>query len=397
MACVVAAGLALAACGGKVSGGGGDCPPGARCPDDTGAPDDTAPPPEDTTPPPYDTSVPYDTYEPYDTYDPYDSSPPPWDSSYDSYPPPPDTGCGTGYCSPGSSCGSPCLSCYCLSSGTWTCSATPGCTDGGTPTCPIAEPSDGSPCLGSIDCKWPNSCGSADYGSCIYGTWRLKTDCTPPSGCPMSRPAPGSACASTAPYPYCKYPSLCGGGTDLAYCKGGAWSFDDAPCPPPPPCPYTTPPYGSYCPVDGQHCSIANSCGGFDDATCYGHGWSVAIGPCRPPPPPVCPPSFPSDGSYCPTDGQECDYGSACGTTDYAICSGNRWTTKSSCGSSCPTYEPKSGEACKTPSSTMCSYAGSAPGCMIDCFCALDYRWACYAPPCYDAGPPPPYEAGWYE
>ena len=379
------AGLA-SACGGRVDPDVTACPPEAHClPDGAVIPEDSG--------------VPYDSGAPDTGYPPPDSGDP--DTSY----PPPDTGaCGSGPCSPGYSCAIPCGSCSCVEGGGWVCSGTTDCYDSGYhpdvypetyPTCPAFEPYDGQYCGGSegIKCSWPSACGSTDYGYCSGGAWHLKAE-TCPSGCPPYRPLEGSSCTSTAPFPYCKYPSMCGG-TDLAYCTGGRWSYEPSACPPPappPPCPYSTPPSGSYCPSEGATCTTTSMCGGSDLARCLGHAWSVSVGPCMPPPPPPppCPYALPSDGSYCPIEKQECDYKNACGSTDYAVCYGGAWRVKGTCaGGSCPVYEPASGEYCSTPSSTMCNYA-KPYGCSTACFCAKDYRWACYDPPCY----PPPYDGG---
>jgi hypothetical protein len=367
------------ACGGRVNPELPSCPPGVDCPEaDTGVSPDSALP---------------DGYVP-------DTGKPPPDSSYDTwYPPPPDTStCGSGPCSPGYTCRIPCGSCTCLEGGGWVCSGGTDCYDSGIPDvypgCPVVEPYDGQFCGGyeGSSCSWANACGTTDYGYCSGGRWSVKAD-TCPGGCPPYRPIEGSACSSTAPLPYCKYPSACGG-TDLAYCTYGRWTFAPSDCPPPPPppppCPYSTPPTGSYCADEGIYCKTISSCGGSDVAQCIGHGWKVSPGPCLPPPPPPCPYVVPSDGSYCPSERQECYFPTPCGTSDYAVCVGGGWRVKSSCtGGTCPAYEPVSGSKCSVPSSTMCNYPNPY-GCSTSCFCAKDYRWACYDPPCY----PPPYDGG---
>lgn len=278
-----------------------------------------------------------------------DSGHPEPDSGFEDWLPPPDSGaCGSGPCSPGYTCAIPCGSCSCVAGGGWVCSGGTDCYDSGPypdayPTCPPYEPFDGQYCGGDegLSCTWPSSCGTSDYGYCSGGRWSVKRE-TCPSGCPTTRPMAGTSCASTAPFPYCKYPSACGG-VDLAYCTTGVWEYGPSDCPPPPPCPYALPP----------------------------------------------------DGSYCPVDKQECDYANACGTTDYAVCIGGGWRVKPTCtGGSCPVYEPVSGASCTTPSATMCSYP-TPYGCSTDCFCAKDFRWACYDPPCYP--PPPDYDGGFVD
>jgi hypothetical protein len=373
--------LLASACGGRVDPLD-TCPPEAHCLPD-GAIDDSG--------------VPYDSALPDTGY-----PPPPDSGSPDSwYPPPPDAyTCGSGPCSPGYTCPIPCGSCTCLAGGGWMCSGSTGCVDSGPypdsypdsyPVCPAVEPYDGQYCGGSegASCAWPNSCGTTDYGYCSGSRWSVKAEVCP-GGCPPYRPSEGSPCGSTAPYPYCKYPSACGG-TDLAYCTGGRWTFGPSDCPPPPPpCPYSTPPVGSYCADEGAYCYTTSTCGGSDVSRCVAHAWNVSPGPCLPPPPPPCPGKLPADGTYCPSEKQECYFPTPCGTSDYAVCYGGAWHTKSSCTSgSCPAYEPPSGTYCSTPSSTMCNYA-KPYGCSTSCFCAKDYRWACYDAPCY----PPPYDGG---
>ena len=251
--------LLLGACGGHVEVAG-SCPPGAHCPDD-------------------DTGVKPDSGEPLDSSVPDTGYPPPPDSGYDTgYPPPDSYACGSGPCTPGDSCSIPCGSCTCLADGGWICSGTTDCYDSGIypdtyPTCPPYEPYDGQYCGGAegLSCGWPSSCGTTDYGYCSGGRWVVKRDTCPSGGCPTARPAAGTSCTTTAPYPYCKYPSSCGG-IDLAYCIGGAWEYGPSDCPPPPPCPYSLPSDGSYCPVEKQECDYGNPCGTTDYAVCAGGG-----------------------------------------------------------------------------------------------------------------------------
>ncbi len=313
------------------------------------------------------------------------------DTAPDTYPYPDTGSCGWGRCTPGESCGIPCGSCTCYPDGTWACASDPGCYDSGPPDtpdyCPPGMPPGGSGCYGSSRCYYPSACGGFDEADCVGGSWKVSiTSC---GGCPASEPPSGTYCPSEGAS--CKWPNFCGG-ADYGSCLGGRWSITGSSCPPPPPppCPIDTPPYGSYCPSEGTYCSTRNSCGTYDDSYCSGHSWIVKYGTCLPPPPP-CPGYTPPDGSYCGgSEGASCSAPDTCGGTSYFYCSASTWHVKSSCIGSCPTYAPPSGTGCSAPSSTMCSYP-SAGGCGQSCFCAKDFRWACYDLPC---PPPPSFDGG---
>jgi hypothetical protein len=72
-------------------------------------------------------------------------------------------------------------------------------------------------------------------------------------------------------------------------------------------CPATPPNEGTFCPTDGVECTFGTSCG--PEFICRNNTWGIVIRTC--PPPPTCPLSPPS-GSCNGEVGISCSWGSGC-------------------------------------------------------------------------------------
>lgn len=166
-----------------------------------------------------------------------------------------------------------------------------------------------------------------------------------------------------------------------------AYTCVDAEPPPPPPCPYPKPADRTYCPVEGQTCEYKNSCGSIDVAYCAlgpeGRVW-VTKSDCSSS---VCPPKLPPYGMAC-GGYNKCGYANGCGGVDTATCNGKYWEiAKGPCTTpTCPSYLPPEGAPCSGV--LKCGYSNYCGG--IDtAYCGgTSSYWKIDRGPC--APPPPP-------
>lgn len=170
-----------------------------------------------------------------------------------------------------------------------------------------------------------------------------------------------------------------------AYClSDGNWAFSDS-CPPDAGgCPPSLPSFGTGCGSEGLACNYPTTCGDAY-AACKGGVWYTSTPTC--PPPTTCPVSEPASGTPCdPALGKSCNWKNACGSLDYGACdpSTGLWQIGSTCATGCPASEPTAGSACSTTAG--CSYK-SACGGTDDAKCSGG-RWYVNVGPCTTPGCP---------
>ncbi len=108
------------------------------------------------------------------------------------------------------------------------------------PSCPTSQPAFGSPCEEGQSCFYQgsfNACAPPDATyTCVAGKWETKYGpqqghtCVPEGclagnakNCPLSAPAPGTACGDCSAQASCEFRSV------AAQCKAGLWQVTEQP------------------------------------------------------------------------------------------------------------------------------------------------------------------------
>jgi hypothetical protein len=149
---------------------------------------------------------------------------------------------------------------------------------------------------------------------------------SPPSECPGSQPQGGSACSAAQDGLRCTYgDSVRPDCRDVFLCTGGSWQTTGNTCITPTDCPASEPSSTTQCQNQGDVCT-------YGDDICYcGCGGGVeCMAPfpwsCQAPPGDGCPSLVPNDGTACPGNVMECDYGDPCDPSGAVVdCTGGYW------------------------------------------------------------------------
>ena len=257
--------------------------------------------------------------------------------------------------------------------------------DSGPPpiACPPTLPADGVACGATLDCTY-RGCDPTrdDHARCDGARWSVVASACL-SECPIAVPPDGTPC--TLPYYVgCEWSARCIG-SDLGFCRDGAWSVKRARCEAADPgCPAAAPTDGATCPHTpagtGVACLYPNECGQVSEFLCADDRWTRdRSGACSAPAP--CPSSAPKAGDPCSTV-IGCGYPNDCGSVDSYTCGGSPdfwFKFPGRCAApACPTT-PKPGDACPTDG-VSCVYPLGG-GCSFDCACRGG-TWKCDQPPC---------------
>jgi hypothetical protein len=157
--------------------------------------------------------------------------------------------------------------------------------------------------------------------------------------CPGEQPLDGDPCVQADQPEDCQY--------ELAVCECTSLGWD---CEVQAACPSSEPSEGSDCPQQGQECE-------YGDTTCRctrNEGWNCVT-------PVPCPDSQPATAAACENPGQICDY-------DQAVCQCTQegWRCEPQPTGECPELEPGDGDDCDVTLATQsCEYGD------VSCTCAL--------------------------